>query len=97
MQACTLPADSLAFAQPQTNAHQEQQAAAAATTVKGARATVRTWELLAEEEGAEDEAVDEAGWQSTSKTCFLCDNGGQALLAAATVAMQVSPLHLCEL
>lgn len=89
-------ADSLAFAQPQTNAHQEQQQQQQHNCERS-QSYSEDLGASAEEEGAEDEAVDEAGWQSTSKTCFLCDNGGQALLAAATVAMQVSPLHLCEL
>ena len=45
----------------------------------------------AEEEGAEDEAAE--GWQSTSKTCCLCDNGGEALPAAATARLTTAVMR----
>jgi len=36
-----------------------------------------------EDDGGEDEETQ--GWQNSSKTCCACDNGGEAVLAAADI------------
>lgn len=43
-----------------------------------------------QEDGEGEDVEDRGGWQSTSKICCQCDNGGKSICAAAAVALHLT-------